>query len=393
MTNLTWVDPFSAQVLDQFLKHSVDEKGELTESYLVGNRLVKFLATVLPTHIKYFAVDARLEKMRARSQAQLVQLLQYLEHLALIIDEDELNKYILNDLKDETRHFERKTSPERNTESNPSTDTIEKFRNLNTSPIPVSVSDGSIASNVSSHLVGELSSSVSSGTLNTTFETTLTTPIGDLDVIDMDFFAARDVQVLSLQQEEANAWDTTFSLQYGKEPIRDSDDRPVLVQNTAFSRVDGDWDPEFPFAFNTPEKSRSPITRLSQDPTPRTSNQRSSLPGRPMTPVDSGMYANRNVDSPIIKEYSSQVTSWHEKEPMERESSPKSIMELSEWGVEDQLLGDPSFQFLSADGDDRSITTNEQEELSLTSLAHGINRRRNKNQLSKFKGCIRCLLD
>jgi hypothetical protein len=69
-------------------------------------------------------------------------------------------------------------------------------------------------------------------------------------------------------------------------------------------------------------------------------------------------------------------------------------MELSEWGVEDQLFGkDPFLQIRLADGDDRSITTNEEETLSLTSLSHGINRRRNKNQLSKFKGCIRCLLE
>lgn len=388
-SNFTVRDPSSAQVFDQFLKQSVDERGELTESYLVGNRLVKFLSTVLPTHINYFAVDPRLEELRARSQAQLVQLLQYLEHLALIIDEDQHNKYILKDLNDDTSHFERTTFPERKLQSNPSKATIEKSPTVKPSPIPVSVSvaDGSTTSNVSSHLVGEVSSSVSSGTLNTTFETSSTIPIGDFDVIDKDFFAARDSQVLSLQQKEANVWDTTFSLYYEKKPIRDSNARPERLQKTVIPFIDGDWDPKFPVIFNTPEKSRSPSTMPSPDPTPRTTNQRTS-------PVDNGISSNRSVDAPTIKDHSHAPFFWHSQKPMERESSPKSIMELSEWGVEDQLFGeDPFLQIRLADGDDRSITTNEEETLSLTSLSHGINRRRNKNQLSKFKGCIRCLLE
>ena len=87
------------KVLDQFLQTSIDESADLTESYLIGNRLVKFLSTVLPTHPQYFSDDQRLVEMRSRSQGQLVQLLQYLEQLARIIDEEELNKYILKDLK------------------------------------------------------------------------------------------------------------------------------------------------------------------------------------------------------------------------------------------------------------------------------------------------------
>ena len=80
------------QVLDQFLATSINESSELTESYLVGNRLVKFLSVVLPTHQDYFSTDGNLAALRNRSQAQLVELLQYMEELAMLIDEIEYSK-------------------------------------------------------------------------------------------------------------------------------------------------------------------------------------------------------------------------------------------------------------------------------------------------------------
>ena len=90
----------SRQVLDQFLSTSIDECSELTESYLIGNRLIKFLSTVLPTHKDYF--NPNCAAARSNSQGQLVQLLQYMEQLALIIDEGELNRCILSDLSQVT---------------------------------------------------------------------------------------------------------------------------------------------------------------------------------------------------------------------------------------------------------------------------------------------------
>ena len=58
----------------------------------MGNRLVKFLSVVLPTHSDYFSNDANLAALRNRSQAQLVELLQYMEELAMLIDEIEYSK-------------------------------------------------------------------------------------------------------------------------------------------------------------------------------------------------------------------------------------------------------------------------------------------------------------
>lgn len=71
---------------------------ELAESFSVGNRLIKFLSIVLPTHYEYFSNHPRLQVLRKQSQAQLVELLQYLEEVAMVIDELQYNKYILRDL-------------------------------------------------------------------------------------------------------------------------------------------------------------------------------------------------------------------------------------------------------------------------------------------------------
>lgn len=64
----------------------------------MGNRLVKFLSVVLPTHNEYLSQDPELMNCRIRSQEQLVDLLQYMEELALIVDEIQYNLYILSDL-------------------------------------------------------------------------------------------------------------------------------------------------------------------------------------------------------------------------------------------------------------------------------------------------------
>lgn len=69
---------------------------------MVGNRLVKFLSMGLPTHHQYFSnTDPKLLALRKRSQGQLVELLQYLEEIALVIDEIQYNKYLVRDLSPE----------------------------------------------------------------------------------------------------------------------------------------------------------------------------------------------------------------------------------------------------------------------------------------------------
>ncbi|CAJ1957546.1 unnamed protein product [Cylindrotheca closterium] len=88
------------RVLDEFLSTSSASSNaeEVSEAYLVGNRLVKFLSVVLPTHNEYLSQDPELTSCRIRSQEQLIDLLQYMEELSLIVDEIQYNLYILSDL-------------------------------------------------------------------------------------------------------------------------------------------------------------------------------------------------------------------------------------------------------------------------------------------------------
>jgi len=86
------------RVLEQFLSSNIAERNDLIESYLVGNRLFKFLSVVLPTHHQYFSSEPRLEELRNGSELQIMELLEYMEELELMIDEMEYNRYILKDL-------------------------------------------------------------------------------------------------------------------------------------------------------------------------------------------------------------------------------------------------------------------------------------------------------
>lgn len=86
------------RVLEKFLSSNIAERNELIKSYLVGNRLFKFLSVVLPTHNQYFSTDPRLEELRKDSESKLLNLLEYMEELELMIDEMEYNRYILEDL-------------------------------------------------------------------------------------------------------------------------------------------------------------------------------------------------------------------------------------------------------------------------------------------------------
>jgi hypothetical protein len=80
------------------LSSNIAERNDLIESYLVGNRLFKFLSVVLPTHHQYFSSEPRLEELRNGSELQIMELLEYMEELELMIDEMEYNRYILKDL-------------------------------------------------------------------------------------------------------------------------------------------------------------------------------------------------------------------------------------------------------------------------------------------------------
>ena len=357
----------SPQVLNQFLKISVDEKAELTESYLVGNRLVKFLSTVLPTHKDYFAQHPELDEMRSQSQAQLVQLLQYLEKLALIIDEVELNKYILNDLTENRSHTKQKIKKDKWSHLSPNSEGIvgDEKRSL------ISTTNKSRNSTISTNAFGE-TKLLESTAINTTMETS--TWMGDLDVNDTDFSATQAPHLFSMSQEVAMAWQTSFSHHCGIDLSRE-EGSIANGPNFEVPPPSDEWNPDFPVTFCLPQKTQCRSPSWRQYDTPRTRNKGAQYSHKPQS---TGEYVDRE-----IKVTPQKVTSmWPIKvglhAPIERESSPKSVAELSEWGVED-LLVEPTYLHLMSPDD----PLDQDDELSLTD---GINhRRQNRNQLSKLK--------
>jgi hypothetical protein len=373
----------SPQVLNQFLKISVDEKAELTESYLVGTRLVKFLSTVLPTHKDYFAQNSELDEMRSQSQAQLVELLQYLERLALIIDEVELNKYILNDLTDNRPHANQKLKQEKLMLSSHVTEEIVGGEKKSL----ISTSNKSTNSTMASNVFDEMKS-LESTEMNTTMETT--TWMCDLNVKDTDFSPTRAPHPFFVPQEDDMAWQTDFSQQYSIDPCREEGSN-ANGPRFEFPLPSDEWNPDFPVTFCLPQKAQCRSPSVRQKDTSRTSNKGAHHPHprKLAMPQLSGEYADREVTVTPQKVLCLWPIKVGLQAPMERESSPKSVAELSAWGVEDLLVEPTYLQFMSQD--DPLDAKFQDDELSLTD---GINhRRQNRNQLSKLKGCIQCLID
>jgi len=78
-----------------------DPEVNLRDTYLVGIRLSRFLSVLLPTHKDFHAPDPELTELRRQSHARWLALNHYLEELALIIDEEEHNQFVLRDLTNE----------------------------------------------------------------------------------------------------------------------------------------------------------------------------------------------------------------------------------------------------------------------------------------------------
>jgi hypothetical protein len=73
---------------------SLDNELAVVEAYLVGNRLVNLLSSILPTHREYFS-EQTVER-RNRSRELLMELLKFMDELAWIIDEEQHAKYVKN---------------------------------------------------------------------------------------------------------------------------------------------------------------------------------------------------------------------------------------------------------------------------------------------------------
>ena len=63
----------------------------------MGHRLCHFLMDALPRHPSYMQKDPLVTSLREKSLQSLVHVQKRLEALALRIDEEQLNKYIVHD--------------------------------------------------------------------------------------------------------------------------------------------------------------------------------------------------------------------------------------------------------------------------------------------------------
>ena len=90
-----------SRVFEHFISINITDnmkRNEMVDSYIISNRLFKFLADILPNHKNYWDGDPGLEELRLKSESQLKAVLQFIDELELMIDEMEYNKYIMNDL-------------------------------------------------------------------------------------------------------------------------------------------------------------------------------------------------------------------------------------------------------------------------------------------------------
>jgi len=75
------------RVLDQF-QTTCASSNKLEETYLMGNRLIKFLSNVLPTHRHYNNKDQSLKELRIKSQNDLAHVRNQIEDIALLLDKE-----------------------------------------------------------------------------------------------------------------------------------------------------------------------------------------------------------------------------------------------------------------------------------------------------------------
>ena len=326
-----------------FLSTSIAEPSELQESYLVGNRLVKFLSVVLPTHDEYLCPDASLAAMRQKSQAHLIELLQYMEELALLIDEMQYNKYILQDL----------VPPVVSSEESGGSSSDGEWKDFNNSH---STSATESASDTSSN-------SVSSGTPS------------DSDLLNMT------------ADETVTATMPKYSQYLAQAPPPP----PPPSRRQSPKIVTVEWNATF-----TDDVPLSPIFQ-QQPPSPLSSNNNNNkriLKAKPprTTPLK-GRGATYQSQS-FVGDSQDRSPAWGDQidSSPPKEEEPASMKIEERWALALQKQRDLQIEqnqqhakYRDPDDD----TTNDEMEMAL--MEGGVSH--NKRLLQQFKGCVKCFLD
>jgi hypothetical protein len=84
------------QIISKF-NASFAKGSDIESTYVMGNRLSHFLTEALPRHPAYMKKDPLVAMLREKSFQSLVHIKKKMDSLALRIDEEQLNQYIMND--------------------------------------------------------------------------------------------------------------------------------------------------------------------------------------------------------------------------------------------------------------------------------------------------------
>jgi hypothetical protein len=90
------------KVLSQF-KNMYETRSNMEEVYVMGHRLIVFLDEALPHHPQYYSPLPEIASLRNKSRLELDWIQKRMEVIALRVDEEQLNKFILDDLKGHQR--------------------------------------------------------------------------------------------------------------------------------------------------------------------------------------------------------------------------------------------------------------------------------------------------
>jgi hypothetical protein len=366
----------------------------------------------------------------------LVKLLQHLEQLALIIDEDALNNYILHDLDSQHSSSDENISPKRGSKE---TDLSGFSGSL--SPIIANRSNHSLSNSFSiddnefsnpvvrSLYVGPALLDMSNSSLTDSRASPTKKSISFVQTRQQSHISL--LQNASGQYDSSAEWDAQFS-EFGRKHKKAERLEPFEATNLpshndffALSQQDdfgfpgvvgNEWNPSVgdPFAnsaqLTRSEKAKQPVGRKSMDvrqkrnPAPQLRSIREVVASETQIRTSAMTRTMKTTTNPKPKNPSAKkiqpsvdsisTQNSHEtptkSEPLDlarRESSPKSVvelasfMELAEWSSGDQQY----IRVSRHTSDDCSSIGSHEEEMSLTSLR--------RKHIKHFKGCVKCLLD
>jgi hypothetical protein len=342
------------------------------------------LSVVLPTHKEYYSNDpAFLVLCRERSQEQLIDLLQYMEELALIVDQIQYNLYILQDLKP----AKNKSNSGDWTESTANDTSLESITTSETGPHDLEQRIAAVVRDASSTHAKPTSLHKSYPSKPQNFQ--------DMSLED-DLFDDFDETDEFEDDFDIRSADFSFQADFSNFDIKDNDNDDYWFSKTQNSRNEADWFSENQHASFTTHNTSSFTTPTSNTrhgnttTTPRSAPARSN--GLNATPTRiPKMKPPRSAPPRDLMQQSFPVE--FDTPSSSDTSSPNRKSSLLD---DDQLPAPKSkieerlerAEFLQNDFRHLELGDRRQpREDSLSTMNS------NKRLLQHFKGCVRCLVE